>query len=208
MKKIVSDIAFTPAVKSEQERLGSRALYERMERTKGWRSQVTPDLAAVIAGTRSFYFGTASGVGQPYIQHRGGPPGFLKIVDERTLGFADFSGNRQYITIGNLSENPRAYIFIMDYERRRRVKVWGAAKVIENDEELLSRLQPVDGDAIVERAIMFEIEAWDRNCPQHIPQRFDAADFKAAIGQRDDHIAMLEAEIQNLRAKLSSIDLT
>lgn len=208
MSKFVSDIAFSPAVKAEQERRGSRALYEKMERTKGWRSVVTPDFATAIAETRSFYLGTASAAGQPYIQHRGGPPGFLRVVDERTLGFADFTGNRQYITAGNLSENPHAYIFIMDYVRCRRVKIWGTAKIIENDDDLLSSLQPEGGNAIIEWAILFEIHAWDRNCPQHIPQRLEAADVTAALAERDNRIATLEADIQHLRAKLSAPNFT
>ena len=121
---------------------------------------------------RSFYLATASADGQPYVQHRGGPPGFLRVVDERTLGFADFKGNRQYITTGNLAENGKAFIFIMDYAQRRRVKLWGRARVVEADAALLARLWPEGYEARPEQAILFEIEAWDTNCPQHIPQMF------------------------------------
>jgi len=200
MARPVSDIAFTPSVKAEQERNGSRAVYAHMEQAKGWASAVTPDLAAQIGAARSFYLGTANAEGQPYIQHRGGPPGFLKVLDERTLAFADLSGNRQYITTGNLAENPRAFIFVMDYARRRRVKIWGRARVVENDDALLARLRPTQGHAVAERCIVFEIEAWDRNCPQHIPQLVAVEDVKAAVLTLQERIATLEAELARLRA--------
>lgn len=132
MSAPASDVAFTPAVKAEQTRRGSRHGYARMEEKGGWSATITPDLAAFIAARDSFYLSTASADGQPYTQHRGGPPGFVKVLDERTLAFADFRGNRQYITAGNLSENPRAFIFLMDYPNRSRVKMWGRAKVVEN----------------------------------------------------------------------------
>lgn len=199
MKDLVSDVAFTPAVKAEQTRLGSRAQYEAMERGRGWQSRVTPELAAVIGGARSFYLGTASAAGQPYIQHRGGSPGFLKVVDEGTLGFADLAGNRQYITAGNLAENARAFIFLMDYARRRRVKIWGTARVCENDDELLAALRPAQGHAIAERAILFSIEAWDRNCPQHIPQLIPIEDVQDAYTALQTRIAELEEELRRLK---------
>lgn len=195
MSRPVSDVAFTPAVKAEQDKRGSRVQYEAMERGRGWQSTVTADLAAVLAATRSFYLGTASAEGQPYIQHRGGPAGFVKVIDERTLGFADLAGNRQYITAGNLAENPRAFMFIMDYARRRRVKIWGRACVIEDDGALLAALRPADGGAIAERVILFSIEAWDRNCPQHIPQLVPIEDVEAAVQILQKRIAELEAEL-------------
>jgi predicted pyridoxine 5'-phosphate oxidase superfamily flavin-nucleotide-binding protein len=167
-----SDVAFTPAVKSIQERLGSRRNYARMEQGPGWARTITEDLAGFIAERDSFYLGTASADGQPYIQHRGGKVGFLKVIDEHTLAFADFSGNRQYISMGNLSENDRAFIFLMDYPNRRRVKIWGRAEFVEDDPELLSRLVDSDYDARPERALVFHVEAWDVNCPQHITPRF------------------------------------
>ncbi|HET7889022.1 MAG TPA: pyridoxamine 5'-phosphate oxidase family protein [Bradyrhizobium sp.] len=193
-----SDVAFTPAVKAIQARKGSRHAYaERAE----WRTEIDEDLASRLAEASSIYFATASAAGQPYIQHRGGPQGFIKIVDRNTLGFADYSGNRQYITQGNLSENPKAYIFIMDYARRRRVKLWGEAKVIEDDPALLQALMPKGYRARPEQAILFRIAAWDTNCPQHIPQKFDAADVAAALGARDARIAELEAELAALKGK-------
>lgn len=199
MTRPASDIAFTAAVKAEQERRGSRRQYERMEQSRGWQSTVTPDLAAVLASTRSFYLATASAEGQPYVQHRGGPPGFLHVLDEKTLGFADLTGNRQYITAGNLAENSRAFIFVMDYALRRRVKIWGTARVVEDDDELLARLRPADGNAIAERAILFSVHAWDRNCPQHIPQLVPVEDVAATVQQLRQRIAELETALEQAR---------
>lgn len=199
MSAIASDIAFTPSVKAEQAKRGSRTQYEGMERRGGWPSTVTPDLAAFIAEVRSFYFATASADGQPYIQHRGGPAGFLKILDEKTLAFADFGGNRQYITIGNLAENPKAHIFIMDYVHQRRVKLWGKARVIEDDDALLSRLSDPGYRGRPERVIAFTIEAWDRNCPQHIPRMLPFDEVRDAIGRLQARIGELEAENARLQ---------
>jgi predicted pyridoxine 5'-phosphate oxidase superfamily flavin-nucleotide-binding protein len=193
-----TEVAFTPSVKALQERLGSRAAYARLEARGGWQAAVTPELAAFIAERNSFYLATASAGGQPYIQHRGGPRGFLQVLDERTLAFADYSGNRQYITAGNLAENPRAYIFVMDYATRRRVKLWGKARTVEDDPSLLARLAPAGAKPGVERAIVFEIAAWDTNCPQHIPVKHDEEDV-AALRAR---IAELAEENAALRRRL------
>ncbi len=168
----VSDIAFTPAVKGEQTRMGSRKGYSRMEEKGGWSDRISSDLETFIADRDSFYLGTASAEGRPYIQHRGGPRGFLKILDDRTLAFADYSGNRQYISVGNLSENDQAFLFLMDYPNRRRIKIWGRAEAVEDSLELLARLTDPDYRAVLERAIVFHVEAWDSNCPQHIRPRF------------------------------------
>jgi predicted pyridoxine 5'-phosphate oxidase superfamily flavin-nucleotide-binding protein len=194
-----SDIAFTPAVKAIQTRKGSRAAYAEMEQTRGWRTGIDDNLATFIAVQTSFFLATASADGQPYIQHRGGPPGFLHVLDKATLAFADFSGNRQYITQGNLSENPRAYIFLIDYVYRQRIKLWGEARVIEDDPALLQALMPHGYRARPEQAILFKLHAWDSNCKQHIPQKFDAADVKTAIESRDARIAELERELAALR---------
>lgn len=200
MDKPVSDIAFTPAVKAEQTRHGSRTQYERMEKGRGWPNTISDDLAALLTTVRSFYLATASADGQPYVQHRGGPEGFLKVLDEKTLGFAEYAGNRQYITTGNLAENPRAFIFVMDYARQLRVKLWGRARVVENDDELLSRLRPSEGNYSVERAILFTVEAWDRNCRQHIPQLLPIEAVEAALLQQRQRIADLENEVERLRS--------
>jgi uncharacterized protein len=194
-----SDVAFTPAVKAIQSRKGSRMTYAHVEDRGGWRTEIDENLAAFLGETNSFYFATASADGQPYIQHRGGPKGFLKILDKNTLAFADYSGNRQYITQGNLSENPKAYIFVMDYAHRRRVKLWGEARVVEDDDALQQSLMPRGYKARGEQVILFRIEAWDTNCAQHIPQKFDAADVAAALASREARIAELEAELAALK---------
>jgi predicted pyridoxine 5'-phosphate oxidase superfamily flavin-nucleotide-binding protein len=200
MSRPSSDIAFTPAVKSVQMRRGSRETYARAEERGGWRTAISPDLAEFLAAARSFYLATASAEGQPYVQHRGGPPGFLRVLDERTLGFADFKGNRQYITTGNLAENPRAYMFVMDYARGRRVKLWGRARVVEDDPVLLARLWPEGYAARPEQIVLFEIEAWDTNCPQHIPQMFHAEDVGRTILHLQTRIGELESELAALKA--------
>jgi predicted pyridoxine 5'-phosphate oxidase superfamily flavin-nucleotide-binding protein len=194
----VSDIAFTPAVKAVQERMGSRRGYAAVEARSGWADTITPELAAFIAERNSFYLGTASAAGRPYIQHRGGPSGFLKVLDDRTLAFADYSGNRQYISVGNLSENDQAFLFLMDYPNRRRVKIWGRAEVVEDDVELLERLAGGEDGVQAERAFVFHVEAWDVNCPKHITPRFRGEEIDQVVRQLRDRIAQLEAEITAL----------
>jgi predicted pyridoxine 5'-phosphate oxidase superfamily flavin-nucleotide-binding protein len=195
-----SDVAFTPAVKAVQERRGSRKLYRRVEERRGWQTTVTPDLAAFLAERDSAYLATANAAGQPYVQHRGGPKGFIHVLDDKTLGFADFVGNRQYITTGNLAENDRAFLFLMDYAHRHRIKIWGRARVVADDAALIARLMPTGYAARPEQAILFSIEAWDVNCQQHIPQKFDASDVAASIERLNARIADLEAENARLRA--------
>jgi predicted pyridoxine 5'-phosphate oxidase superfamily flavin-nucleotide-binding protein len=183
MRQYASDIAFTTAVKKVQESKGSRHAYARMERGRGWRTSVTAELKEFLSQLDMFYLATANGVGQPYIQYRGGPAGFLQAMDSKTLAFADFGGNQQFITLGNLSENPRAFIFLMDYANRRRIKIWGTAKVIEGDAELIERLSTPDYPARVERAIVFIVEAWDVNCPQHIHPRWSKDQLEPVLNQ-------------------------
>jgi predicted pyridoxine 5'-phosphate oxidase superfamily flavin-nucleotide-binding protein len=195
-----SDVAFSPTVKSIQTRKGSREHYAHQEQ-RGWRTEIDENLEAFLSETNSFYLATASADGQPYIQHRGGPKGFLSVLDRHTLAFADFAGNRQYITQGNLSENPKAYIFVMDYAHRRRVKIWGEARVVEDDTALTQSLMPKAYRARGEQVILFTVKAWDTNCPQHIPQKFDAADVAAALAARDARIAELEAEVAALKGE-------
>lgn len=196
-----SDVAFSPAVKSVQERKGSRAAFAQREQRGGWSTTISTDLKTFIEAQVSVLLATSSADGQPYIQHRGGPEGFLHVLDEKTIGFADFAGNRQYITLGNLSENPKAYLFLIDYMHRRRVKIWGAAKVVENDPELVAKLMPEGYRARGEQVILFTVEAWDTNCPQHIPQRFEAADVAAALQKREERIAELEAQVRSLKGE-------
>jgi predicted pyridoxine 5'-phosphate oxidase superfamily flavin-nucleotide-binding protein len=195
-----SDVAFTPTIKDVQTRKGSREAYRRMEERGAWETRVTPELAAFIAAQKSVFLATANAEGQPYIQHRGGPPGFLKVLDDKTIAFVDFSGNRQYITQGNLADNPKAHLFLIDYAQRQRIKIWGEARVVEGDAELTAKLTPEGYRARPEQVILFTVSAWSANCSQHIPQRFDAADVAAALTEREQRIAMLEAEVARLRA--------
>ena len=194
-----SDVAFTPAVKAIQSRKGSRRGYERMEQGGSWSSEISPELAGFIAAQTSIFLATANAEGQPYIQHRGGPAGFLRVLDEKTIGFADYSGNRQYISSGNLAENPKAHLFLIDYAHKQRIKIWGEARVIEGDDALLAKLMPEGYRAKPEQVFLFTVTAWDANCPQHIPQRFEAADVAVALKERDEKIAALEAEVARLR---------
>ena len=196
-----SDVAFTPAVKSIQARKGSRHAYSRMEEGAGWQTTITTDLAEFIAAQTSVFMATANASGQPYIQHRGGPAGFLHVLDNKTIAFADFRGNRQFISSGNLAENPQAHLFLMDYAQRQRIKIWGTARVVEEDAALLEKLMPADYKARAEQVILFTVTAWDANCPQHIPQRFEAADVESALADRDRRIAALENEIAALKRR-------
>ena len=194
-----SDIAFTPAVKAIQSRKGSRDTFAGMERDRGWQTRVTPGLTSFLARLDMFYLGTANAECQPYIQYRGGPPGFLKVIDDHTLGFADFGGNKQFITIGNLSENPKAFIFLMDYAEVQRIKIWGTATVIEDAPELFDRLSDPAYPGKVERAILFIVEAWDVNCPQHIHRRFSQQQVAAVVEKLQERVRELEDEVATLK---------
>lgn len=200
MSTLSSDIAFTPRVKAIQAERGSRPNYARMEERGGFRTELTEDLAQFLAGIDTAFLATANAAGQPYTQHRGGPKGFIKILGPKTLGFADYKGNRQYITTGNLAENDRAFLFLMDYAHRRRVKLWGHARVVADDDALVARLMPEDYEARPEQVILFEVEAWDINCPQHIPQKIDGADVARVLSELQERIAALEMENARLRA--------
>lgn len=193
-----SDVAFTESVKAEQERRGSRAAYARMEAQGGFRTALTPDLVAFLATIDTAYLATASADGQPYAQHRGGPPGFLRVLGPDLIGFADYAGNRQYVTLGNLAENDRAFLFLMDYAQGRRIKLWGRAEV-SDDPDLIARLMPADEKARAERAILFRVAAWDVNCPAHIPRKVNLADLAPVLAARDARIAALETELAALR---------
>jgi predicted pyridoxine 5'-phosphate oxidase superfamily flavin-nucleotide-binding protein len=199
-KPVPSDIAFTDAVKAEQTKHGSRAAYAKLELGRGWATVVTDDLRAFLSARNSCYLATANARGQPYIQHRGGPPGFIRALDDHTLAFADFAGNRQYITVGNLAENDQALLFFMDYTDLQRVKIWGRARVVDADPALLDKLAHADYDARVERAVVFTIHAWDANCQKHIPRKIDVREVVDTIAELQARIAELEAENRRLKA--------
>lgn len=192
-----SDVAFTPSVKAVQSRKGSRQAYERIEARGSWQTSITAELKAFIEAQRSVFLATAN-QGQPTIQHRGGPAGFLRVLDDKTIAFVDFVGNRQYITVGNLSENPKAHLFLIDYAHRLRIKIWGEARAIEGDGDLVAKLMPQKYKARPEQVILFAVNAWDANCPQHIPQRFEAEDVAVSLAQRDTRIRELEAQVKRL----------
>ena len=194
-----SDIAFSPTTKTIQAKHGSREAYARMEARGGFRTEIDDRLAGALAEANSAYLVTASAIGQPYAQHRGGPRGFIRIVDEHTIGFVDLPGNQQFITTGNLSENPQAFLFLMDYAHRRRVKVWGRARVVEPEPGLVSRLMPDGEQAEPVGVILFKVLAWDTNCPQHIPQKLDAEVVAAALAEREAEIVRLKTELAALR---------
>jgi len=194
-RTVSRDIAFSPAVKAAQARQGSGGRYEE----GGFQGDITPELAAFLAERDSFYLGSASADGRPYIQHRGGPKGFLRVLGPRQLAFADFAGNRQYITLGNLAENDRVFLFLMDYALRQRVKVWGRARAVEEDPALLAALAVPGYRARVERALVIEVEAWDLNCRQHILPRFDEATVGRVVEKLTGRIAELEAEVARLK---------
>jgi predicted pyridoxine 5'-phosphate oxidase superfamily flavin-nucleotide-binding protein len=206
MTPLISDIAFTPSVKSIQERMGSRQQYERMEERGGWQNVITQDLADFVTERDSLYLATANAEGRPYIQHRGGPKGFLKVLDDRTLAFADFSGNRQYISLGNLAENNQAFIFLMDYATQNRIKIWGTAEVITDDLDMLTQLTDSQYKGKPERIIRFHVDAWDANCRQHIPLKYSQEDVESIVQPLRDRLAALEDENKALKEQLPVSD--
>jgi hypothetical protein len=198
-----SERVFTPAARQAQAERGSAKAYEQRT-AEGFPDRVTPELAAFIAEQDTAFLATATADGAPYVQHRGGPKGFIKVIDDHTLGFADYRGNRQYITLANLSENDRAYLFLLDPARRQRIKLWGRARVIENDPALIERLFDKGYKARPERAILFTIEAWDVNCSSHIVTRFTEAEVEQAFSAVQAKIAELQTENTRLRAALAA----
>ena len=199
MTAFISDIAFTPAVKEQQRLKGSREIYKKQMLHSDWQTNVTSELARFVAARNSFYLATVSETGHPYIQHRGGPTGFLRVLDDQRLAFADFAGNRQYISIGNIDGNDRVHLFLMDYTNSQRIKIWGRAQVIEDDAELLDRLAEPDYRGRPERAFVITVDAWDVNCPQHIPALHSEDTIRAVTAKLTQRIVQLEAENAELK---------
>ncbi len=195
--KYPSDVVFTPAVKEVQVKMGSRKNYAGMEERGGWQTEIDSGLQQFLANMDSFYMGTANSDGQPYIQHRGGPKGFLKVLDNKQLAFADFTGNKQYISVGNLTENNKATLFLMDYPNKTRIKIWGTATVVDDDEELLASLTDTSYRGRVERAILFKVTAWDVNCPQHIRPRFTKEQLEPITDPLNHRITELETILKD-----------
>ncbi|MGF1458971.1 MAG: pyridoxamine 5'-phosphate oxidase family protein [Leptolyngbyaceae cyanobacterium] len=190
-----TEIAFTPTVKATQARYGSRQAYARMEAHGTANNTLSPPMAEFIQARDGFYMGTVNSEGWPYVQFRGGPIGFLKVLDNQTLGFADFGGNAQYLSISNLADSDRVFLFLMDYANRRRLKIWGRATVEYDCLELLEQLHSPGYPAEPQRAIIIHVEAWDWNCPQHIPHKYSEAEVLQIIAPLQERIAKLEAQL-------------
>jgi len=193
-----ADIVFSEAVRATQARYGASEVGDRIL-ARGWRTAVDADLGEFLAAQDSFYLSTASADGRPYIQHRGGPMGFLKILDDKTLAFADFRGNKHYITAGNLSENDQAFIFLMSYAAQTRIKIWGRAEVVDDDPSLIAALSDTAYDGVIERAIKFHVEAWDINCRQHITRRYTEPDIEKLVAGLQSKIIELQTELAELK---------
>lgn len=198
MPRKFTQLAFTPAVKAIQEQKGSRETYARFEQSGPENDTITPEIAEFIAQMDGFYLGTVSSNGYPYIQFRGGNSGFLKTLDHKTLGFADFRGNVQYVTVGNLSQNDKAFLFLMDYRHRKRLKIWGKARYVTGDETLIEHLKVPGYEAQIEGVILFEVEAWNWNCPQHIPIRYSYEEVTQMITPLQTRIQELENQLRRL----------
>lgn len=192
-----ADIAFTPTVKKVQEELGSRKAYARMQGvTEATNHRLTEAETGFLVARNSLYMATVSETGWPYVQHRGGPTGFVRVLDEGMIGFADFRGNRQYVSVGNLMTDDRVSLFFMDYPNKTRLKLFGRAKIIGlDDQELLSRLEIPDYRARVERGFIITVEGFDWNCPQHITERYTLDEVRALTTQLTTRIAELEAKL-------------
>lgn len=202
MAKNFAEIAFSESVKTQQQKYGSRKSYARMEQmARG--NEISENEAEFIAERDGFYLATVGESGFPYVQFRGGPKGFLKVLDAKTLAYADFRGNLQYISVGNLSRNDKAALILMDYARRQRLKIYARIEVIEakDNPELIAQLQDASYDAQVERAMLLHVEAFDWNCPQHITPRYTVEEIRELNAPLYEHVAKLEAEIERLKAK-------
>ncbi len=195
--KYISDIGFSESAKKHQEIMGSRDTYQKMAEKRDWKSTVTKELESFIKQRNSFYMASVNADGQPYIQHRGGPKGFLKVIDEKHIAFADYSGNRQYISVGNFDDNNKVHLFLMDYANQIRIKIWGEVSVIQNDQELLDQVRDEGYVVNIERVIKIKITAWDANCPQHIQPRYTIEHINPRIESLRSKIKELEEQLKN-----------
>jgi uncharacterized protein len=192
-----ADMLFSEPVKAIQSEMNSRANFTKWEEREDFNNHIDQRVAAFVAARDSFYLGSVSPDGWPYVQHRGGPVGFLKVLDDKHLGFADYSGNRQYISAGNFSVNDRVSLFLMDYPNQRRLKILGHITQLDSaNTELMERLSDPEYPARIERAYVITVAAFDWNCSQHITPRFDSSTIET-------HIAPLLAELDQLKQKLA-----
>ena len=200
------DLAFTPSVQAAQEVNGSRRAYARIHEAVANPDRLSEDEVAFIAQRDSFYMATVSETGWPYLQHRGGPKGFIKVLDDRTLGLADFRGNRQYVSLGNLNSDDRAAFFFMDYPNQARLKLLARVRAVDlaSEPKLTAALVDANYKAKVERGLLIRVEAFDWNCPQHITPRFTAEEVRPVIVKQQARIEELEAELAVLRAKTTA----
>jgi uncharacterized protein len=198
-------LAFTPAVKALQERYGSRRQYERMEKSGTSLDLLGPMESSFIGGCDNFYMASLGETGWPYVQHRGGPKGFLKVIDERTIAFADFRGNKQYISVGNLTTDNRVALIMVDYPHQARLKILGRAEIFEGDgaRDWIERVRLPDYQASVERVVVIRVEAFDWNCQQHITPRFTAEQVQEALVPFESRMQELEEENKKLREALA-----
>ena len=199
-----SDVAFSGTVKQVQAERGSRAAYAHQEARGGFDTEVTPDLAGFLAEVDTAFLATANAEGQPYVQHRGGPRGFIQVIDASTIGFLDLPGNRQYVTTGNLRDNDRVCLFLIDYARRLRVKVWGHARAVPASDPAAATLTSANAPTRVEQAILITVTAWNANCPKHIPRKVDAAEAEQVIESLERRLEALELENRTLRSRLAA----
>lgn len=194
-------LVFTPLVKALQEKHGSRRQYARMETGSPAADRLGPDESTFLADRDSFYMATIGATGWPYVQHRGGPKGFLRVIDDRTVAFADFRGNRQYVSTGNVATDDRVALILVDYPARTRLKILGRAKVFESgaDEGWIERLREPGSKDVIERAYVFQVEAFDWNCPQHITPRYSEEQIREALIPFERRMEELERENERLR---------
>ncbi|WP_108805670.1 pyridoxamine 5'-phosphate oxidase family protein [Aquimarina sp. Aq107] len=198
-ENFISDIAFSTEVKKRQEEMGSRKAYQKMAERRDWQDEINESLRSFISLRDSFYMASVNPSGQPYIQHRGGPKGFLKVLDKKHLAFADYAGNKQYISIGNFDTNAKVHLFLMDYPNRMRIKIWGEIVIHEPGETLLQQVRDENYTAEIERLIKIKVNAWDINCPQHIEQRFTTEEFQPRVKQLENKIAQLEKQLKEFQ---------
>ncbi|MFL6463568.1 MAG: pyridoxamine 5'-phosphate oxidase family protein [Bryobacteraceae bacterium] len=205
-----AELAFTPAIKAMQEKLGSRKTYERVEQSGNTNSQFGLAEKEFISTRDSFYMASVSETGWPYVQFRGGPPGFLKVIDDHTVGFVDFRGNRQYISVGNLSRDDRVSLILMDYPSRTRLKIMGRMEVHDgaDSKPLIETLRPPNYKAAMERAMLIHLEAFDWNCPQHITPRYTEGEIRTVLEPLTTRLQVLERENKDLRERLQKMGVT